>query len=286
MLRPFTVHQPSSHAEAVALRESHGEEAIPYAGGTELILAMKLGFGHWPHLIDVKRIPGLKAIDSRDGMIRIGAAATHRDIARNELVGQLLPALARLESHVANVRVRAAGTLGGNLAFAEPHADPPALLVALGARVVLVGVEGERCLNVADFLKGAYQTDLSATELMLAIEVPIPPQETRAVYLNFKVLERPSIGVAVVTKMQGRRISGEPIVVLGAVDEVPRRVPAESLVGAEHDDQAAIAAVAESARRSVDPVDDLAGTAEYKRHVTGVLVRRALAAVANGSSSR
>lgn len=259
---------------------------MPYAGGTELILAMKLGLAHWPHLIDVKHIPGLNRIGAHDGVIRIGAAATHRAVARNELVCQWLPALARLEDHVANVRVRAAGTLGGNLAFAEPHADPPALLVAMGARIVLAGADGERHLDLGDFLTGAYQTELAPSELVMAIDIPMPPPGMRAVYLNFKVLERPSIGVAVLGAAEEGRFSAAPVVVVGAVDEIPRRVPAASLLGVAHDDRAAMDAVAEVARREVDPISDLAGTAEYKRHVTGVLVKRALAALANGSGSQ
>jgi carbon-monoxide dehydrogenase medium subunit len=279
MLRPFTVHQPQTLEEAVALRASLGDDAVPYAGGTELILAMKLGLGHWPHLIDVKRIPELARIEMGEGMIRIGATATHRAIAGDPQVQHLVPALAGLEDQVANVRVRAIGTLGGNLAFAEPHADPPALLLALGSRVVLHGPEGQRRLGLGDFLAGAYETTLGPTELVAAIEIPMPPSGTRAAYLNFKVLERPSIGVAALGHVEEGRFRGQPTVVVGAVEDVPRRVPTAGLAGAGHADGDALRAVAEGARHEVDPVDDLAGTAEYKRHVTGVLVSRALSAL-------
>ncbi len=281
MLRPFTMHQPSSLDEAIALRASLGDEAMPYAGGTELILAMKLGLVHWPHLIDVKRIPSLDRIELDDGLIRIGAAATHRAIARDQNVRECVPALARLEDQIANVRVRAAGTLGGNLAFAEPHADPPALLVALCASIVLAGPEDERRVELGDFITGAYQTALGPTELVVAIEIPLPRPGKGAAYVNFKVLERPSIGVAVVGTVEDGRFSSAPEVVVGAVDEIPRRVKAESLVGVRHDDRDALDAVAEAASRTVDPTEDLAGTAEYKRHLTRVLVRRALRTLAD-----
>jgi carbon-monoxide dehydrogenase medium subunit len=283
MLRPFTVHQPTSLEEAIALRTSLGDDVMPYAGGTELILAMKLGLAHWPHLLDVKRIPNLDRIEV-DDMVRIGATATHRAIARDQNVFERLPALARLESNVANVRVRAAGTLGGNLAFAEPHADPPALLIALCARVVLAGPDGERRVELGDFLTGAYETSLGPAELLLAIEIPMPPPGVGAAYMNFKVLERPSIGVAVVGSVEDGRFKGAPTIVIGAVDEVPRRVVASGLDGARHDDRDAVEGVAAAARREVDPIDDLAGTAGYKRHLTGVLVRRVLAALAGGAT--
>src|SRR5258706_8306950 len=144
MLRRFDVHRATSVKEAVQLRGLFGEDAAVYAGGTEILLAMKLGVARWPHLIDVKTIKGLADISATKDTLRIGATATHWDIERNADVRRALPALAQLEANVANVRVRAAGTLAGNLPFGEPHADPPSLLLALAARVVLEGNAGSR----------------------------------------------------------------------------------------------------------------------------------------------
>jgi carbon-monoxide dehydrogenase medium subunit len=167
--------------------------------------------------------------------------------------------LAAMERRVANVRVRAAGTLGGNLAFAEPHADPPALLAALGARVELAGPAGPRELSIDDFVLGAYETALGEDEILTAILVPLG---VPAVYEKFQVLERPAVGVAA-----ARRADGLALVV-GAVDDRPVRVAVDD----EQDEDALCAAAMEA----VDPVDDLSGSAEYKRHLTGVMVRRAL----------
>ena len=145
MLLPrFALHAPRTVGEAVDLLARHGEEATVYAGGTELLLAMKLRVLRYGHLIDVKRIPGLAEIAVRDGALALGALATHYALERHPLVARHLPAYAALSRAVANVRVRVAGTLGGNLCFAEPHADPPALLAALGAAVRLAGPDGER----------------------------------------------------------------------------------------------------------------------------------------------
>src|SRR5712692_3388955 len=202
MLRRFDVHRVTSVAEAVELRQRFGDDAAVYAGGTELLLAMKLGVARWSHLIDVKPIAALREIGATREALRIGATATHWDVERNANVARLLPALARLEANVANVRVRAAGTLAGNLAFGEPHADPPSLLVALGARVVLEGAGGSRTLPVRDFITGMYQTALGPDEIMVAVEIPIPARDVRVAYLKFQVLERPSVGVAAVATVR------------------------------------------------------------------------------------
>jgi carbon-monoxide dehydrogenase medium subunit len=242
---------------------------------------MKLGVLRYDHLVDVKRIPELRGIERADGAIRIGAAATHREVETSPAVAAGAPALAALTRDVANVRVRAAGTLAGNLAFAEPHADPPALLVALGARVELAGPAGRRELAVEDFVAGAYETELADDELITAILVPVTPAGRCAAYRKFQVLERPTVGVAAVGAVEDGAWAGGPTVVVGAVDERPVRVPADGLSGAACDDPLALEAVEAAAREAVEPVDDLSGGAEYKRHLTGVIVRRTLAALAD-----
>jgi carbon-monoxide dehydrogenase medium subunit len=265
ILSDFRLHRPATVEEAVRLRGELGDAAALYAGGTELLLAMKMGVLDYEHLVDVKRIDSLRGIDVREGELRIGALSTHREIETSPVVREHLPALAHLARHVANVRVRAAGTLAGNLAFGEPHADPAALLVALDAAVELVGAEGRRRLTVDEFVVGAYETELGEDELIEAVVVPLPNAETRATYLKFQVLERPTVGVAAVAQKDGGSI-----VVVGAVDERPVRIDA-------YDDVEDFVA---AAREAVDPVDDLSGSAEYKTHLTGVLVQRALEAIA------
>lgn len=265
ILSDFQLHRPASVEEAVQLRRELGETAALYAGGTELLLAMKMGVLDYEHLIDVKRIDGLRGIEVRDGALRIGAATTHREIETSPLVADRLPALASLARHVANVRVRAAGTLAGNLAFGEPHADPGTLLVALDARVELAGAAGKRSLPVEEFCVGSYETELQQDELIEAVSVPLPPADTRATYLKFQVLERPTVGVAAVA-----RNGHVSTVVVGAVDERPIRVQGNG----------DLESYAVAAQEAIDPVDDLSGSAEYKRHLTGVLVRRALEALA------
>lgn len=284
VLRRFDVHKVTSVAEAVALRQRYGEDAAVYAGGTELLLAMKLGVARWPHLIDIKPIAALRTLSVMQDVLRIGATVTHWDLERDPAVANVLPVFARLEANVANVRVRAAGTLAGNLAFAEPHADPPALLVALGARVILEGPTGTRNLLVSDLLTGMYQTAIAPDEVIIAIEIPLPARDVRMAYVKFQVLERPSVGVAAVATVRDGKFVGPPAIVIGAVDEVPRAVPAAELAGALAGDPRTAEALAEAASAAVDPSDDLAGSAEYKRHIVGVFVRRALGQLMAGAA--
>ena len=279
MLRRFDVHRVNSIAEAVELRKRFGEDAAIYAGGTEILLAMKMGLARWPHLIDIKPIVALRTVSAANGTLRIGATATHWDLERDPIVARTLPALARLERNVANVRVRAVGTLAGNLAFAEPHADPPALLLALGARVLLEGPAGSRSLAVGELITGMYETAIGAEEVIVAIEVPLPAPGTRIAYVKFQILERPSVGVAAVATLRDGRFVGAPSVVVGAVDEIARRVKTDQLAGADPKDAGALDALAEAARAAVDPVADLAGSADYKRELVGVFARRAIASL-------
>ena len=278
MLRRLTVHRASTVEEAVSLRVRFGEDAAVYAGGTELLLAMKLGLARWPHLIDVKGIPELRQISLSDGVLRIGATVTHWDLEHDAAIARAIPAFANLERNVANVRVRAAGTLAGNIAFAEPHADPPALLLALDARIAVRGASGPRSVPLNQFLVGMYQTSLRADEIIVAIEVPVPESRARASYVKFQILERPSVGVAIVAALRDGRFASAPAVVVGAVDEVPRPVRTESLAGAVADASAGDA-LAEAARSAVEPIADLAGSVDYKRHLVGVFARRALDAL-------
>jgi aerobic carbon-monoxide dehydrogenase medium subunit len=284
MLRRFDVHRTTSVKEAVELRQRFGEDAAVYAGGTEILLAMKLGVARWPHLIDVKPIASLRAITESGGTLRIGATATHWDLERDPLVAKYLPALASLEANVANVRVRAAGTLAGNLAFAEPHADPPALLMALGARVILTGRAGSRSLALDELITGMYQTVIGPDEIIVAIEVPLPGPDVRVAYVKYQILERPSVGVAAVATVRDGRFVGAPTMVVGAVDEMAKAVPTAQFAGADAGAVRTREALADAARSAVEPIADLAGDVEYKRHLVGVFAQRAFASLASQAS--
>src|SRR5467141_620659 len=193
-LSRFEIHQPASALEASQMLAHYGEEAGIYAGGTELLLAMRHQALNYRHLIDLKVVPGLDSIEVRDGSLEIGATSTHRSIERSALVRENQPVLAEMESQVANVRVRATGTLGGNLCFAEPHSDPATLLLALGATARVQGRAGTKALEIDRLITGAYETSLAADELLASVEIPLPAKSQRAAYVKFQLHERPTLG--------------------------------------------------------------------------------------------
>jgi carbon-monoxide dehydrogenase medium subunit len=283
MLPPFEIHQPATPAEAAALRARLGDTAALYAGGSELLLAMKEGLGDFEHLIDVKTIAGLDALDlAPDGVLTIGAAVSHATLERSPLVRQRFPLLAEMERQVANPRVRSVGTLGGNLCFAEPHSDPPTALLVHGARVVLEGAGGRRRLPVARFITGPYESALGADEILTAVEVAAPPAGARGAYLKFGMHERPTVGVAVLLVPDARGGVREARVAVGCVGPAAARLAVleARLAGVPLAALEAGWPAAEGAGDGLDAVSDLHGTADYKRAMAGVFVKRALALAA------
>jgi aerobic carbon-monoxide dehydrogenase medium subunit len=287
VLAPFELHRAGSVAEATALIGEHGDEAVLYCGGTELLLLMKLGFAAYGHLVDVKPIAELSGIAVRDGVLRIGAAVTHRAIERSELVATGWAQLAAMERRVANIRVRTTGTLGGNLAFADPHSDPATFLLAADANVLLGRGDERRRLPLATFVTGPYATALEPGELVVAIEVPAAPGGSGMAHLRFAFHERPAVTVSCLVQVEDRRIA-EARIAVGSVGVLPVRVPAGEALLANLDatrlDPATLIEVGQAAAEASDPVADSNGSVEYKRHLVGVLVGRAVrAAVADAS---
>lgn len=276
----FELHRPRSIPEAIALLERHGEEASLYAGGTELLVAMKARVVRIPHLVDLKGIEALRGIAPlAGGGLALGALATHHELARDARVRGQFPAYAALSGNVANIRVRVAGTIGGNLCFGEPHADPPALLCALGASVVLESAQGRRVLPVEDFVLGEFTTALAPAELLVRVEVPSMPAASRAAYRAFGHLERPAAGVAALAVPEGRAfrwrlwagaLSGRPVRLNALEAALEGRPAADALVTLDQASQAAV--------EHLEASDDLHGSAEYKRHLAAVLASRAVRA--------
>lgn len=274
-LRKFAIHQPKTIAEASQMLAEFGEKGRLYAGGTELLLAMKHDLLRYEHLVDVKTIPGLNLIEVKNNSVMIGGTATHRAIERSALVMQNLPVLAEMETRVANVRVRASGTLGGNLCFAEPHSDPATLLVALGAKAHVQGRSGTRSVTIDKLITGSYETSLAADELLAGVEIPIPAKTQRAAYLKYQLKERPTLGLALVLEVDGENIK-KATAVVGSVSVAPTQSDKANglLTGARSAVEKQLADAAEALAQAADPVDDLEGGAEYKRHLIGVFLKR------------
>ena len=279
MLRRFRLEEPQSVAEACELLGRFGDSAKIYAGGTELLLAMKEGLVQYERLINIKGL-GLNQISAENGTVKIGALCTHHELELSPAIQQRLPSLLQLEHNVANVRVRQAGTLGGNLCFAEPHADPGTLLMALGARMVAEKGSATREIAAEEFFVDAYETSLAADEVLTEIRVPAPGDNARSAYLKFGYLERPSVGVALAFNLSGAAVSDVRIAV-GCAGPAPRRVPeAEALLDGNSKDEAArnLAQAGAVAGRAAEAISDLHGAQDYKEHIIGVLLKRAFQA--------
>lgn len=277
MLKRFRLEEPESVAEVSELLSRFGDSAKVYAGGTELLLTMKEGLVDYERLINVKNLKGLNEVNAANGTIKIGALCTHHQLESSTALKEKLPSLVKLEQNVANVRVRQAGTIGGNLCFAEPHADPGTLLIALGATLVAEKSSAKREIAAADFFVNAYETSLAADELLIEIQIPTPTANSRSAYLKFGYLERPSVGVAVAFNLNGGSVSNVKIGV-GCAGPAPRRVEeAEALLDGKStaEAQRSLAQAGAVAGRASEAISDLHGSQDYKEHIVGVLLKRA-----------
>jgi aerobic carbon-monoxide dehydrogenase medium subunit len=267
MLPPFRLARPATLDEAL---DAIGEDQVPYCGGTELLLAMRAGLHRPDALVDVKRLPELAGIRIEDGHLVIGATERHMDVAAHPLVRRHFPMLCDVEHAVGNARVRAQGSVGGNLCFAEPKSDVGTALIALQAGVTLASPRGRRDVSVLEFIAGPYYADKEPDELLVEVRLPVDGPAVSATYVKYQTMERPTIGVA----LAHAREAGTCRLVVGAVGEVPT---AWTFTAPDEIDADAIAA-------EVDPTPDLTGSERYKRHITGVYVRRAVDALARVGS--
>ena len=280
MLRPFAIHQPASVAEAANLMREFGDDAAYYAGGTELLIVLKEHLASVDHLVDLKTIPGLKdiALSSDVKSLEIGALATHRSIERNTFVQNHLPALAALESSVANVRVRSAGTIGGNLCFADPHSDPATLLSALGAILTLDNGVSTRTVRADAFVTDLLTTDREQDEILTRITIPLPEATAGVGYERIKLHERPTASAAAVIGITEGVIASARVFV-GCVGDAPQRLLdiEEALLG--------LPAIGSSSERVKPGIADLVVTystpfesAPYKRQLASAVGSKAIAA--------
>jgi aerobic carbon-monoxide dehydrogenase medium subunit len=279
MLDRLTIHQPQSVAEASELLTRFGPDAAVYAGGTELLIVMKERLSHFPHLIDIKRIPGLKEIDfnAERRELSIGAVATHRDLERSAVVRERFPALGMLEAAVANIRVRNAGTIGGNLCFAEPHSDPATLLTALDAQIILTSSSGSRQLPVASFITGLMETARRHEEILVTIMVPEPASNAGVAYERFKLHERPTAAVAAVIAVDGGAIT-DARVVAGSVGERPQRLPeTEAILRGQPAAAESATIAADVIRDEVETGGDVFESEAYTRQLARTVGRKAIA---------
>jgi len=272
--RRFEFHNPKSIQDALGLASEFEDDFIFYAGGTEAIIGMKERVIEAGHVLNLKKIPGLKQIRVQDGLLHIGALVTHQEIADSQVVQKVLPGYAHLSDNIANIRVRSAGTLAGNLCFAEPNADPPALLAALDARVVLIGVQGSRDVPVREFFDGPYSTVREEAEFMTEIVIPLDTGECRCAYRKVVYLNRPSAGVACVRHLVGGVPAWESWA--GSITGLPERLNNVCAVLNEHDavDKTDVMLAAARDMAGLDVLEGVYGSESYRKHLVAVLAVR------------
>lgn len=278
-MRRFQLIEPDSFDAAItALEKDPGAKAI--AGGTALLILIKHGVYLPETLVNLRKIRGVAGItfNPKKGL-RIGALTSLYDVERHPLVRERYPVLAQACHVVANIRIRNLATIGGNLAHADYQSDPPAALVALDARLELSSSSGTREVALSDFLLGAYETLLEPGELVRAVLLPTNEPGWRGAYLKFTTRsseDRPAVGLTALIRMEDDRCADARLVV-GAVTPTPVRVTeAEEAMRGRKLAGDLFAEVGAIVERTLEPIDDLRGSASYKRRVAGALTERAL----------
>ena len=284
----FELLEPRSLREAAALLDSGEPSVRPVAGGTAVMLMMKLGVLRPARLVSLraveKRYSGI-AVDPGDEL-RIGAMATLSALGGSPVIRKELPVVARTLRTLSNVRVRNVATLGGHLAHADPHMDLPPVLIALGARITIVDAKGERTMPIEQLHKGYLETTLKRGELIA--EVIVPKQGARrAAYLKCTTRSAddwPALGIAAVLDLDGATVRDARIVV-GAATDIPKRLAkAEAVLRGARVDDATRARAGEAAAAEAGVIGDAHGSASYKRELVRVYVGRALRAALAGDA--
>ncbi|HEY1368651.1 MAG TPA: xanthine dehydrogenase family protein subunit M, partial [Gaiellaceae bacterium] len=276
----FDYQRATSIDDALAkLQAASGGKFI--AGGHSLVPLMKLRLSEPTVLIDVARIPGLAGIKEKDGKIEIGAGTTHRDVAASQLLRQVCPVVADTAIEIGDPQVRNRGTLGGSLAHADPAADYPTVVTALGATITAAGAGGSREIAADEFFQGIFETALQPGELLVSVAVPVQTSGTGGAYVKHRhPASRYAVaGAAAVVSIQGGSCTAARVAVGGvAANPVVVTAAGEALVGAAPSDEAIAAAAAHVADALGEPLSDTYASGEYRLHLAEVLAKRALAA--------
>ena len=289
ILRPFEYVESKTVDDAVAALQNRGDDARVIAGGTALVPLMKHGVLRPAVLVSIARIAGLAHIaPAPSGGLRIGGVATHWAVSHATLVREESPLLASACARVASPTVRSMGTLGGNLCYGESASDPSPALLALRATVRLQGPGGCRTVPVTEFFTGFYETALREAEVLTSIDVPAMPAGARWRYLKWTPRaqeDKALVGLAAMLVLDGRRCRIARLAVGGVGASPVVLARAEQALDGQELSAATIARAADTAAGEVEPMDDLQGTAEYRRDMLRVWVRRVVAGLADGTSS-
>lgn len=277
--QPFEYLAPTTLSEAIALLQKHGEEAKVLAGGHSLIPAMKLRLATPGCLINIGGIAGLDTIKEEGGFLKIGALTVESALEDSELIQSKYPLIADAVKLIADPSVRNMATVGGNLAHGDPGNDHPAVMLALGATIVITGAQGERSVAINDFFTDFFETALASDEILTEIQIPIPPAGSGGAYLKLerKVGDYAIAAVAAQVTLDGASICQYAGLALTNAGGMPIKVTAaEHLLQGQQIDDTLIQEAAQLAQDASDPAEDLRGSVEYKKAMIKELAKRAL----------
>jgi carbon-monoxide dehydrogenase medium subunit len=278
-MRAPDVVRPASLQEATELLRLYGDTAKVVGGSTALTIMLRQKLIAPDELVPIGHLPGLDGITVSEGVVRLGALATHRQVELSQDVRAVLPVLTHTFGSVANVRIRNAATTGGVLAEADYASDPPAVLLGLGATVHCLSPDGPRSLPIGELFHSFYETTLAHDEIITAIEVPVPAPGTVAVYNKYisrAAEDRPCVGVFASARHSDDGF-GDVRVVVGAAAETPYQDEgAEALCEGTGLDDAVIARIADAYAVGIDALEDMRGTEWYRREMVRVWVTRSL----------
>ena len=287
----FEYHAPTSLDQVFDLLDQYGDDSRVMAGGTALVIQMKQRLSQPGHVIGMRRVGGLSAIESTPEGLKIGALCTQRQIVSSEMVAKELPLIAGTFRKVATPRIRNMATIGGGLVNGDPNQDPPPSLIALGASVVMTSKSGDRVVPLEEFFIDYYETDVQPGEILTSVLVPHAPAGSGSVYLKFLPRTADDYGTVNVAAVVSKEQDGtcqDVRIVLGAAGVTPIRAKdAEDALRGKPLTDENIRAAAALVKDAVDPLEDFRGSAEYKTDMAEVFARRAveqaMAAIPAGS---
>ncbi|HEY3116555.1 MAG TPA: xanthine dehydrogenase family protein subunit M [Chloroflexota bacterium] len=276
---PFELHTPGTLPDALQLLNQYGDEARPMSGGTALVLLMQQRLVRPGHVISLTGIPELNQMKTSNGTLEIGGTVQHRRVETDADVKQRWPLLAEAYRRVATVRIRNVATVGGGLAHADPSMDPPAALIVLNARVRVAGTSGTREIPIEELWRDYYETSLAPGELITQLLVPAPAANLKSAYIKFlprTADDYPTIAVAAGVVVENGRCSDVRIALNAAGPTAIRARAAEDILRGQEPTPELLRAAAATVPAITDPTSDHRGSAQYKRRMAEVFVRRTL----------
>jgi carbon-monoxide dehydrogenase medium subunit len=281
----FDYFAPQSVQEAIGLLEKHGDDAKLLAGGHSLLPIMKLRLAQPKVIVDIGRIGGLDGIRQDGQTIAIGALVTHDSVERSDLLRAQCPLLPETASVIGDMQVRNRGTIGGSVAHADPAADYPAALLALGAEIVAAGPKGTRTIPVSEFFVEMLTTALAPNEIVTEVRVPVLGRGTGAAYLKHA---HPAsgyavVGVAAVIGTSGGKCERAAIGITGVSGKAYRASAVERALAGQPLplDEAAVAGAAAHAADGIEAQGDLYASEQFRKHLATVYTKRAVLAAAS-----